>query len=73
MQHGQILELKTTGPGGQRLWAYRYRLDGRGSQRIQRGGYLTADEARAALQQAPTAAQQRRERIRVTLADLAEE
>jgi len=39
MQHGQIFELKTTGPGGQRVWAYRYRLDGRGSRRIQRGGY----------------------------------
>ena len=38
MQHGQIFELKTTGPDGQRLWAYRYRLDGRRSRRIQRGG-----------------------------------
>src|SRR5215207_6807484 len=67
MQHGQILELKTTGPGGQRLWAYRYRLDGRGSPRIQRGGYLTADEAHEALQQALTAAQRRKGRVRVTL------
>jgi hypothetical protein len=33
MQHGQIFELKTTGPGGH-LWAYRYRLDGRGSRRM---------------------------------------
>ncbi len=39
MQHGQILELKTKGADGRRLWAYRYRLDGRGSPRIQRGGY----------------------------------
>lgn len=31
-----------------------YRLDGRGSRRIQRGGYVTADDARAALQQALT-------------------
>jgi integrase len=73
MQHGQIFELKTTGPDGRRLWAYRYRIDGRDSRRIQRGGYLTADEARAALQQALTAAQRRKARIRVTLADLAEE
>src|ERR687887_24052 len=73
MQHGQIFELKTTGPGGQRLWAYRYRVDGRGSQRIQRGGYASADDAREALQRALTAAQRRRGRARMTLADLAEE
>lgn len=73
MQHGQIFELKTTGPGGQRLWAYRYRLDGRGSPRVQRGGYLTAEDAREALQQALTATQRRKGRLRVTLADLTEE
>ena len=73
MQHGRIIELKTTGPGRPRLWAYRYRVDGRGSRRIQRGGYLTADDAREALQQALTATRRRKGRIRVTLADLAEE
>src|SRR4051812_39378799 len=73
MQHGQIFELITTGPGGERLWAYRFRLDGRGSRRIQRGGYASADDARRALQQALTAAQRRKGRMRVTLADLAEE
>ena len=73
MQHGQILELKTTGPGGQRLWAYRYRLDGRDSRRIQRGGYATADDAREALEHALTATQRRKGRVRVTLADLAVE
>ena len=57
----------------QRLWAYRYRLDGRGSRRIQRGGYASADDAREALQRALTAAQRRKGRVRVTLADLAEE
>jgi hypothetical protein len=73
MQHGQIFELKTTGPGGQRVWAYRYRLDRRGSRRIQRGGYATADDAREALQRALTAAQRRKGRVRMTLADLAKE
>jgi integrase len=73
MQHGQIFELKTTGPSGQRLWAYRYRLDGRGSRRIQRGGYATADDAREALRRALTAAQRRKGRVRMTLADLVEE
>jgi hypothetical protein len=48
MQHGQIMEVKTIGPGGQRRWAYRYRLDGRGSRRIPRGGYASADDARDA-------------------------
>jgi hypothetical protein len=38
MQYGQSFELKTTGPGGQRLWAYRYRLDGRGHD-----GFSAAD------------------------------
>jgi hypothetical protein len=73
MQHKQIFELKITGPGGQRLWAYRYRLGGRGSPRIQRGGYASADDAREALQQALTATQRRKGRVRLTLADLAEE
>ena len=73
MQHGQIFELKTTGPDGERLWAYRFRLDGRGSRRIQRGGYASADDAREALQRALTAAQRRKGRARMTLADLAEE
>jgi integrase len=73
MQHGQILELKSTGPDGQRLWAYRYRVDGRGSRRIQRGGYASADDAREALGRALTATQRRKGRVRVTLADLAEE
>jgi hypothetical protein len=73
MQRGQIFELKTTGPDGQRLWAYRYRLDGRGSRRIQRGGYATAGDAHEALQHALTPAQRRKGRVRVTLADLPEE
>jgi integrase len=73
MQHGQIFELKATGPDGQPLWAYRYRLDGRGSRRIQRGGYATADNAYDALQRALIAAQRRKGRARMTLAALAEE
>ena len=73
MQHGQIFELKTTGPAGQRLWAYRHRLDGRGSRRIQRGGYASADDARGALQRALIATQGRKGRVRVTLAEFAEE
>jgi hypothetical protein len=73
MQYGQIFELKAAGSDGQPLWAYRYRLDGRGSRRIQRGGYVTADDARDALQRALKAAQRRKGRVRMTLGDLAEE
>jgi hypothetical protein len=37
-QQGQVLELKRTGAGGRSVWAYRYRVGGRGSRRVQRGG-----------------------------------
>lgn len=73
MQHGQIFELKATGPDGQPLWAYRYRLDGRGSRRIRRGGYATDDDAHDALRRALVAAQRGKGRARMTLAALAKE
>lgn len=38
IQHGQVVKLKTKRPDGQPLWAYRYRLEGRGSERPQVGG-----------------------------------
>jgi|SRR5579862_6075670 len=38
IQQGQVFKLKTKGPNGQPLWAYRYRLEGRGSERPQVGG-----------------------------------
>jgi hypothetical protein len=49
MQHGQIFELKTTGPGGQRVWAYRYRLDGRARDESSAAGTpaLTTREKRS--------------------------
>jgi hypothetical protein len=40
-QRGRVLELKTKGPDGQRLWAYRYRPAGRDSKRLQRGGFTS--------------------------------
>jgi integrase len=48
-QHGQVFKLKTRGADGQPLWAYRYRLDGRGSERRQVGGFATRAEAERAL------------------------
>jgi integrase len=49
IQHGQVFKLKTKGPDGQPLWAYRYRLEGRGSERPQVGGFATRAEAEKAL------------------------
>ena len=49
IQHGQVFKLKTKGVDGQPLWAYRYRLEGRGSERPQVGGFATRAEAENAL------------------------
>src|SRR5581483_8729366 len=49
IQQGQVFKLKTKGPDGQPLWAYRYWLEGRGSERPQVGGFATREEAEKAL------------------------
>jgi hypothetical protein len=49
IQQGQVFKLKTRGSDGQPLWAYRYRLEGRGSKRPQVGGFATREEAEKAL------------------------
>jgi integrase len=73
-QRGQMLELKTTGPDGRRLWAYRYRPDGRDSKRLQRGGFTSAEAAHAAVVRVIKRAEHRRLHSRaLTLADLADE
>jgi hypothetical protein len=33
IQQGQVFKLKAKGADGQALWAYRYRLEGRGPKR----------------------------------------
>jgi integrase len=48
-QQGQVFELKRRGRDGERLWAYRYRLAGRGSRRVQRGGFASEMDAGEAL------------------------
>jgi integrase len=50
VQQGQTIELKRRGRDGERLWAYRYRTGGRDSKRVQRGGFVSAEDARAALE-----------------------
>src|SRR5713226_2378433 len=50
VQQGQVFKLKAKGANGQALWAYRYRLEGRGSARPQVGGFASRAEAKNALQ-----------------------
>ena len=50
IQQGQVFKLKAKGRDGQPLWAYRYRLEGRGSVRPQVGGFATRAEALRALE-----------------------
>jgi integrase len=74
LQQGQVFRLTSPGANGGALWAYRYRTAGRGSKRIQRGGFASERDAREALERAL-------ERLRrasgmacsVTLAELVDE
>ena len=50
IQQGQVFKLKATGVDGEPLWSYRYRVAGRGSARLQVGGFTTKAEAQRALQ-----------------------
>ena len=50
IQQGQVFKLKATCADGEPLWAYRYRVAGRGSARLQVGGFSTKAEAQRALQ-----------------------
>jgi hypothetical protein len=52
VQQGQIFELTRRAAGGSHLWAYRYRTGGRDSTRVQRGGFVSAEDAREALERA---------------------
>ena len=49
IQQGQVFKLRARSAGGQPLWAYRYRLEGRGSARPQVGGFATPRRAQKAL------------------------
>jgi hypothetical protein len=46
VQQDQVFKLKARGANGQALWAYRYRLEGRGSARLQVGGFASRAEAK---------------------------
>ena len=50
IQQGQVFKLRARCADGEPLWAYRYRVAGRGSARRQVGGFSTKAEAQRALQ-----------------------
>ena len=51
-QQGQVFAMKSNGPSGAPLWGYRYRAGGRGSRRVQRGGFVSERDAAESLDRA---------------------
>ena len=49
-QQGQLIRLRRSGRGGEPLWAYRYRMGGRDSKRVQHGGFASERDAAEALE-----------------------
>lgn len=62
-QQGQVFKLKTRGTDGKATWAYRYRVDGRGSARPQVGGFASQGEALHGLQVALERLRRRKGRL----------
>ena len=73
IQQGQVFKLKAKGADGEPLWAYRYRLEGRGSARPQVGGFATRTEAQRALQKKLARLGPGGRAARLTLAEWVEE
>jgi integrase len=72
-QRGQVIRLKRTGRDGEPLWAYRYRLGGRDSKRVQRGGFVSEPDAAEALERELERLRRERRLARsLTLAELVE-
>ena len=72
-QQGQLLRMKRTGRDGEQRWAYRYRLGGRGSKRVQRGGFASEQDAAEALaRELERLRRERRVARALTLAELVE-
>jgi len=51
LQQGQVFKL-TGGTEEKSLWAYRFRVGGRGARRVQRGGCASEQDASEALERA---------------------
>lgn len=73
IQQGQVFKLKARSVDGQPLWAYRYRLEGRGSARPQVGGFASRTEAQRALHKALERLGPGGRAGSITLAELVEE
>jgi hypothetical protein len=73
IQQGQVFKLKGKGVDGRPLWAYRYRLDGRGSARPQVGGFTSRAEAQNALGKTLNRLGPGQRGVTTTLAELVEE
>ena len=72
-QQGHVIPLKRTGRDGQVLWAYRYRMGGRDSRRVQRGGFRSKRDAAEALARAlDRLRRERRVSASLTVAELVE-
>lgn len=73
IQQGQVFKLKAQGADHRPLWAYRHRLDGRGSARPQVGGFASRAEAEEALRKALARLRPGGCAATMTLADLVDE
>src|SRR5947209_14714844 len=72
-QQGQLIQLKRRTRDGAPLWAYRYRVGGRDSKRVQRGGFASDRDAAEALErELERLRRERRASRSVTLAQLVE-
>jgi integrase len=72
-RQGQVIRLKRTGRDGEPLWAYRYRMGGRDSKRLQRGGFVSERDAAEALErELERLRRERRVSRSLTLAQLVE-
>ena len=73
IQQGQVFKLKTKGPDGQPVWAYRYRLESRSSERPRVGGFATRAEAEKALRKVLDRLGPRGGRATITIAEFVDE
>jgi hypothetical protein len=73
LQQGQVFKLGSPGAGGESLWAYRHRTGGRGSRRVQQGGFASEQDARdAPFRALETLRRRHGSGTMLTLAELAE-
>ena len=73
IQRGQVFKLQTKGADGEPLWAYCYRLEGRGSARPQVGGFASRAEAQKALAKELARLGPKGRAATITLADLVDD